>query len=190
LAATQSYYHATLVKINYDKIISHLMFKPVKAPVRESLLIEMMTFKNLLFLVFLLHLGVVSYGLSLPHNGSALAHPHQQKFFNNPIIDELAADPCVIKLNGLYYLVYTQGDRIDIVRSPILSNFNGQDRFTAYRTPFNRANLWAPELHLIRGGLYIYFTMDDGIADENHRMYVIQANDPKDPFAGWSSEIR
>jgi len=113
------------------------------------------------------------------------------KYFTNPILDELAGDPCVYKgHDGSYYLVFTQGDRIDVLRSSILSNFRGAQRVTVFRTPPNRANLWAPEMHFIRGGLYIYFTMDDGVADENHRMYVIQALDPSNPMGEWSGEIR
>jgi len=77
-------------------------------------------------------------------------------------------------------------DKIDILKSPVLSNWRGAERRTIYTAPPNRANLWAPEIHLIRGGLYIYFTMDDGVADENHRMYVIQALDPSDPLGAWT----
>jgi len=87
-------------------------------------------------------------------------------------------------------MVYTQHDRIDLLKSPILSNFRDAERREVYRAPPNRANLWAPEIHAIRGGLYIYFTMDDGVADENHRMYVIRALDPRNPMGEWSSEIR
>lgn len=49
---------------------------------------------------------------------------------------------------------------------------------------------YIPEIHSIKGELYVYFTMDDGQADENHRMYVIQALDPHNPMGDWSAEIR
>lgn len=113
-----------------------------------------------------------------------------QKEFRNPILDELAPDPCVIKHEGMYYMVFTQGNRIEILKSPILSNFRDAQRREIYHTPANRANLWAPEIHYIRGELYIYFTMDDGVADANHRMYVIKCDDPHDPLGNWSSEVR
>jgi GH43 family beta-xylosidase len=123
-------------------------------------------------------------------NSSLIKSSKQQKFFTNPILDELAGDPCVVKLNGMYYMVYTQGDKIDILKSPTLSNFRGAERSQAYVAPPGRSNLWAPELHLIQGNIYIYFTMDDGIADENHRMYVIKANDPNNPMGTWGQEVR
>lgn len=47
-----------------------------------------------------------------------------------------------------------------------------------------------PEIHPIQGGLYVYFTMDDGVRDDHHRMYVIQALDPNQPMGNWSGEIR
>lgn len=143
-----------------------------------------MAFTKILFVTFLV-LGVGHAFSSRNSTGR-----NQENYFRNPILDELAADPSVIKLNGWYYMVFTQGNKIDILKSPILSNFRNAERSTIYVTPPFRHNLWAPELHLIRGGLYIYFTMDDGVADENHRMYVIQALDPNNPLGRWSSEIR
>lgn len=126
--------------------------------------------------------------LSFPQNTTSLRY--DARYFTNPILDELAADPSIIKINGWYYLVFTQGDRIDVLKSPILSNFRNVERKTVYFTPRNRGSLWAPELHLIRGGLYMYFTMDDGVDNDNHRMYVIQALDPNNPLGRWSREIR
>jgi len=87
-------------------------------------------------------------------------------------------------------MVFTQGDRIDVLASRRLSNFRDAERRTVYWASSNRGNLWAPELHVIRGAMYIYFTMDDKVADENHRMYVIEALNPSDPLGQWSSEIR
>jgi GH43 family beta-xylosidase len=114
----------------------------------------------------------------------------QDKYFNNPILDHPAADPCIIKHEGFYYMVYTEGNRITLLKNSILSNFRNAERRTIYNAPPGRANLWAPEIHSIWGGLYIYFTMDDGVADENHRMYVIQSKDPRNPMGDWSTETR
>lgn len=113
-----------------------------------------------------------------------------QQTFTNPILDEIAPDPCIVKHDGYYYMVYTQHNIIEVLKSRTLSNFRNAERILAYTAPPNRANLWAPEIHLIRGRFYIYFTMDDGVADANHRMYVIQANDALNPMGTWSAEIR
>lgn len=113
-----------------------------------------------------------------------------QKEFRNPILDDIAPDPSILKHEGFYYMVYSQGDRIEILQSSILSNFRGAQRRQIYHVPQGRANLWAPDIHKIRGDLYIYFTMDDGASDANHRMYVIKCNNPMDPLGTWSSEVR
>ncbi|ODM95234.1 Extracellular exo-alpha-(1-_5)-L-arabinofuranosidase [Orchesella cincta] len=138
-----------------------------------------------ILLLFLPVFGFLCQALP-QHNLTGL---HQQKFYTNPILDHAAADPCVIKHNGFYYMVYTQGDRIDILKSPILSSFRNAERKEAYRAPANRCALWAPEIHVIQGELFIYFTMDDCVADANHRMYVIKA-DSNDPMGNWGSEVR
>jgi len=41
--------------------------------------------------------------------------------------------------------------------------------------------LWAPELHFIKGQLYIYVAATDS-NNNNHRMYVLQGTDPNDPL--------
>jgi GH43 family beta-xylosidase len=49
--------------------------------------------------------------------------------------------------------------------------------------PYSR-NIWAPELHHLRGRWYIYFAADDG-RNENHRMFVLEGDavDPQRPFS-------
>jgi GH43 family beta-xylosidase len=42
--------------------------------------------------------------------------------------------------------------------------------------------LWAPELHLVKGKWYFYFAADDGV-NEHHRIYVLE-NRSADPFEG------
>jgi len=110
--------------------------------------------------------------------------------FRNPIVGRDSADPAVLKHEGFYYLVFTEGDRITVHKSPVFTNFRNAESRTVYNAPPGRANLWAPEMHYIRENLYIYFTMDDGVADENHRMYVIQADDRRNPLGNWGREIR
>jgi GH43 family beta-xylosidase len=55
----------------------------------------------------------------------------------------------------------------------------------AYYAPVGYQDLWASEMHLVNGELYIYFTMAG--MGKDHRMYVIKADDPTDPMAGWSN---
>ena len=46
----------------------------------------------------------------------------------------------------------------------------------------NSRNIWAPELHRLRGKWYVYFAADDG-QNRNHRMFALE-NASEDPFEG------
>ncbi len=48
-------------------------------------------------------------------------------------------------------------------------------------TPYS-AQLWAPELHFLRGKWYIYFAADSG-QNETHRNWVLENGSP-DPLSG------
>ena len=115
--------------------------------------------------------------------------------FRNPILDFVSPDPQAFFHNGFYYLVlssnvypYLNGG-ILMYKSRILTDFRGAQHKMIYNIPTGLANLWAPEIHEIDGQVYIYFAMDDGNND-NHRMYVIKADDPNDLFGSWTTEKR
>lgn len=110
--------------------------------------------------------------------------------FQNPIVDHFAADPSMIKLNGFYYLALSIDNAIFILKSSRLTDFRNAERKEIYRAPPGRGNLWAPEIQQIRGNIYVYFTMDDGVIDQNHRMYVIRAFDPQNPMGQWNDGRR
>ena len=104
----------------------------------------------------------------------------------NPVVP-WGADPWVIRENDTYYLVQSRRGGIWVNSFTNLSEI-GDDNWERVWSPprdtsYSR-NLWAPELHHLRGEWYIYFAADDG-ANENHRMYVLQGTtqDPQDPFA-------
>jgi GH43 family beta-xylosidase len=48
--------------------------------------------------------------------------------------------------------------------------------------------LWAPELHFIKGKWYMYFAADDG-NNNNHRIYVLE-NPTADPTARRSGHLK
>lgn len=50
-------------------------------------------------------------------------------------------------------------------------------------------DLWAPEIHLIRGNLYIYYTaITNRSGTDDHRMYVLRCNDARNPLGNWTFE--
>jgi len=110
--------------------------------------------------------------------------------FSNPIFDRNSADPAVLKLGSSYYLTLSENreTELTIFKSPILTSFREAERKIAFVAPEGYANVWASEMHLVNGELYIYFCMDGGGKD--HRMYAIKADDPSDPMGNWSDAIK
>ncbi|CAG7824204.1 unnamed protein product [Allacma fusca] len=110
------------------------------------------------------------------------------KMFTNPILDGNSADPAVIRLGEYYYMTLSEAGttELTIYKSKILTDFRNAEKIVVYTTKNGQSNLWAPEMHLIDGHLYIYFCMDGN--GKLHRNYVIQAISD-DPFGEWSEEI-
>lgn len=109
-------------------------------------------------------------------------------FFTNPILEEISADPMVLKVGDFYYMVvtkdyFTERD-LTIMKSPVLTDFRNAERKQIYVMPEGFQDLWAPEMHLIDGGLYIYFAM--AISGRGHRSYVLRADDAADPMGSWN----
>ncbi|KAJ6620840.1 Alpha-L-arabinofuranosidase B [Pseudolycoriella hygida] len=113
-----------------------------------------------------------------------------QETYINPVLDGLSADPSAILIGGWYYFVVsTNTEReLTILKSRWLTDFREAERSVAYSAPPEHSNVWAAEMHMIRGELYMYFTQDK--TGESHRNYVIKANDPNNPMNGWSAPTR
>jgi GH43 family beta-xylosidase len=109
-----------------------------------------------------------------------------------PLIPQ-RADPWIYKhRDGLYYFTASvpEYDRIELRRSTSLTGLADEPGVVVWRkkkTGMMSANIWAPELHFIRGKWYIYFAAarttetDNGLFD--HRIYVLE-NESIDPLAG------
>ena len=106
--------------------------------------------------------------------------------FTNPVVAS-GADPWVIQWQGHYYLCQSRRGSIWVHKSVRLQDI-GRGQATRVWTPprgtaYSR-ELWAPELHYLRGKWYIYVAADDG-NNANHRMYVLEG-DARDPQAGFT----
>ncbi|ODM89798.1 Extracellular exo-alpha-(1-_5)-L-arabinofuranosidase, partial [Orchesella cincta] len=122
---------------------------------------------------------------------------NSQLTFSNPIIDQLSADPCVLKLGDHYYLTVSEKgeSEIRIFKSPILTSFRNAESKVMYTATPEHRDLWASELHEVDGELYLYFTMrtcKDDTPDQcdNHRMHVLKAENASDPMGNWSAPQR
>lgn len=109
--------------------------------------------------------------------------------FQNPLLSD-GADPWIIKhTDGYYYMSVTQNDRISLWRSKALSSIGEQQPTVVWQPdpsePLSR-QLWAPELHYVEGGWYIYYTASDGSGDQSRRICVLELQGD-DPLSGsWS----
>ncbi|GAA3232747.1 family 43 glycosylhydrolase [Dactylosporangium siamense] len=110
--------------------------------------------------------------------------------FTNPV-REGAADPHITYANGSYYLVFTQGDHIGIVAAPTLAGLRTapEHRVWADGDPYRCCNIWAPELHLLDGRWYLYYTADNGDIGQHHLFVLEGGANPLDPYT-FRGELR
>ncbi len=104
-------------------------------------------------------------------------------WFTNPVVTT-GADPWVVRHRGHYFLCQSRRGGIWVNQSLRLQDLGTNQWQRVWTpppgTPYSR-ELWAPELHHLRGRWWIYVAADDG-DNSNHRMYVL-AGDPEDPQA-------
>ncbi len=99
---------------------------------------------------------------------------------------------------GVYHGLITDGKTIFLRRSPDARALFRQPPVAVWRAPRrgpDARHVWAPELHRLAGGWWIYFAADDG-RNRNHRLWALMAaaDDPAGPYrsagmvqtGGWS----
>ena len=109
--------------------------------------------------------------------------------FTNPIVTSRdAADPWVVFKDGWYYLTATLDPEggLWVWKSRTLTGMEKAARVKVWTAPKEgpqSRQIWAPELHFLRGKWYLYYTASDG-TDRNHRHYVLEAatRDPQGAY--------
>ncbi|KAF6802416.1 glycoside hydrolase family 43 protein (alpha-L-arabinofuranosidase II) [Colletotrichum sojae] len=108
---------------------------------------------------------------------------------NLTISDVDTPDPWIIPGNGLFYLTFTLDNRIEIWSSPVLEDFHNPQKSTIWQpapnTPWS-VNIWAPELHYLKGRWYIYTCgAPPGVGNPGHRTTLLRCSsqDPMDASA-------
>ncbi len=108
----------------------------------------------------------------------------QQASFTNPLLPS-GADPWCIYKEGFYYYTHTTGNRIDLWKTKSIADLANAERKTIWtppaRGPYSR-EIWAPEIHFMKGKWYVYFAADSG-NNVQHRLWVIE-NGSADPMQG------
>lgn len=104
--------------------------------------------------------------------------------FVNPVLRS-GPDPWVTYRDGFYYEMNTTAVNLTIRKARSVADLRPAERKIVWVPPPNTAysaDLWAPELHFLRGKWYIYFAADAG-ENETHRNWVLE-NASQDPLAG------
>src|ERR1035437_6397070 len=102
----------------------------------------------------------------------------------NPLLPS-GADPWINAHKGFYYYMHTTGSSLVIWKTKSISALATAEKKTVWRPPASGRyshDIWAPELHFLRGKWYIYFAADSG-QNESHRIWVLE-NAAADPLDG------
>ena len=107
--------------------------------------------------------------------------------YSRPLLPS-GPDPWVIQRDGVYYYTSTSGDRIELRKTRDLRQLAQAEPVVAWRAPAegpDSAAVWAPELHLIDGKWYLYFSAADARHnDDDHRHVFVLQNASADPTRG------
>jgi GH43 family beta-xylosidase len=102
----------------------------------------------------------------------------------NPLLPS-GADPWVIFRNGFYYYMNTTGHNLTIWKTRHVADLKTAGKKVVWTPPSSGPyshDIWAPELHYVRGRWYIYFAADAG-SNKSHRLWVLENSSP-DPLQG------
>ncbi len=127
---------------------------------------------------------VLALGLAILSWGTGCAQAVEKASFSNPLLP-YGADPYSIYKDGYYYYTHTMGNRLVLWKTANLANLKTAESKTIWTPPVGTnysKELWAPEIHYLRGKWYMYFAADNG-DNENHRMYVLE-NANQNPMEG------
>ncbi|MDQ2793929.1 MAG: glycoside hydrolase family 43 protein [Bacteroidota bacterium] len=109
--------------------------------------------------------------------------------FANPLLPA-GADPWTIYHGGYYYYTHTTGTNITLWKTRSLANLATAEHRVVWTPPATGPNaheIWAPELHYLRGKWYLYYAADAG-DNSGHRLWVLENASP-DPLEGpWTDK--
>lgn len=117
--------------------------------------------------------------------GSFLLTGTRAGTFTNPVVAS-GADPWIVQWQDKYYFCQSRQGGIYVKATSHLTKLEQEAWARVWTPPAEKPyskELWAPELHYLRGKWYIYVAADDG-DNANHRMYVLEGTtqNPLDPF--------
>lgn len=108
----------------------------------------------------------------------------QKNTFHNPLLSS-GPDPWVTYKDGYYYYMHTVGNHLELWKTPDMARLASAPHKNIWTPPSAgpySKEIWAPEIHFLRGKWYVYFSADDG-DNQHHRIYVLENSSP-DPMEG------
>lgn len=118
-----------------------------------------------------------------PEKNSDESQSTEKTHFTNPVSD--GADPWITKVKNTYYTCRSTGRSIIVTSSQFLTKYEeSKEVWKCPDTGWNAFNLWAPELHHIKGKWYIYYAASDrdGAPFDHQRTGVLEADSPFGPY--------
>ncbi|MBW8685722.1 glycoside hydrolase family 43 protein [Chitinophaga rhizophila] len=107
-----------------------------------------------------------------------------QDTFRNPVLPG-GPDPWCTYKDGHYYYMHTMGNRLELWKTKNIAFLKDAPHKTIWTPPASGAfskEIWAPEIHFIKGKWYVYFAADNG-DNQYHRIYALENSSP-DPMLG------
>jgi GH43 family beta-xylosidase len=102
----------------------------------------------------------------------------------NPLLPS-GPDPWITSRDGFYYFMSTTAHNLTIRKTARIEDLAHAAKKVVWRAPEtgpDSHDVWAPELHFLRGKWYIYFAADAG-SNASHRLWVVE-NEAADPLQG------
>ncbi|MEJ7713251.1 MAG: family 43 glycosylhydrolase [Pyrinomonadaceae bacterium] len=143
-----------------------------------------------LLLIFVSFSNVFSQEDTVVSSGNNAATAASSETFTNPLLPS-GADPWSIYRDGFYYYMHTTGRNLTIWKTRNIADLKSAQKKVVWTPPAQGAyskDIWAPELHHLRGKWYIYFAADAG-TNQTHRLWVLE-NSSIDPLAGRMGDER
>ena len=104
--------------------------------------------------------------------------------FSNPLLSS-GPDPWVEYKDGFYYYMNSTQTNLTVWKTRNIADLRSAEKKIVWNPPASGPyshDIWAPEIHFLRGKWYIYFAADAG-TNASHRLWVLE-NDADDPLSG------
>lgn len=150
----------------------------------KSLNIKFVKFRGFFIVYFAVCVFISCNSSQINVESPKIDVPTKSTTFKNPILIT-GADPWVYKNDNEYFVTFTTGDNITLIKTDKMSELKKGLKKIIWSPPssgFNSKELWAPELHKINGIWYVYYAASDG-DNKNHKMWILE-NTAQDPFQG------